>query len=134
MVGIHISDNGKLPSGENISQIVNNYKNDKWLGVITACVSPTAYKLVKDELKLLNLPYGFKLNAFNKIPNNYTVTSADMWGTEGNPNSILGINKELTKENFFNLVKNYMSEGATILGGCCEIKPSYIKEISKLVK
>tara|TARA_B100001750_G_scaffold224715_1_gene216018 strand:+ start:124 stop:1044 length:921 start_codon:yes stop_codon:yes gene_type:complete len=134
LVGIHISDNGKLPSGENISQIVNNYKNDKWLGVITACVSPTAYKLVKDELKLLNLPYGFKLNAFNKIPNNYTVTSADMWGTEGNPNSILGINKELTKENFFNLVKNYMSEGATILGGCCEIKPSYIKEISKLVK
>ena len=44
-------------------------------------------------LKTFNLPYGFKLNAFDKIPDNYVVTSADSWGTEGNPNKILGINK-----------------------------------------
>jgi len=25
-----------------------------------------------------------------------------------------------------------MENGATILGGCCEIRPSHIKEISKL--
>jgi len=25
-----------------------------------------------------------------------------------------------------------MKNGATILGGCCEIRPSHIKEISKL--
>ena len=28
--------------------------------------------------------------------------------------------------------KKYMENGATILGGCCEIRPSHIKEISKL--
>ena len=133
LVGVHINDNGELPSGENISQIVQNYKNDKWLGIITACVSPAGYELVKDELKTINLPYGFKLNAFDKIPDNYNVTSSDSWGTKGNPNKILGINKDLTEERFFDFVKNYMTEGATILGGCCEIKPSHIKEISKLV-
>jgi len=133
LVGVHINDNGKLPSGENISQIVQNYKNDRWLGIITACVSPAGYELVKDELKTINLPYGFKLNAFDKIPDNYNVTSSDSWGTKGNPNKILGINKDLTEKKFFNFVKNYMMEGATILGGCCEIKPSHIKEISKLV-
>jgi len=26
-----------------------------------------------------------------------------------------------------------MNEGATILGGCCEIRPSHIKAISKLI-
>jgi len=133
LVGVHIKDNGKLPSGENITQIVKDFQNDKWLGIITACVSPKAYDLVKNELKLLNLPYGFKLNAFNKIPDNYIVTSADSWGTEGNPNKILGINKDLNEKNFFNVVKNFMDEGATILGGCCEIKPSHIKAISKLI-
>jgi len=133
LVGVHINDNGELPSGENISQIVQNYKNDRWLGIITACVSPAGYELVKDELKTINLPYGFKLNAFDKIPDNYNVTSSDSWGTKGNPNKILGINKDLTEERFFDFVKNYMMEGATILGGCCEIKPSHIKEISKLV-
>ena len=133
LVGVHIKDNGKLPSGENITQIVKDFQNDKWLGIITACVSPKAYDLVKNELKLLNLPYGFKLNAFNKIPDNYIVTSADSWGTEGNPNKILGINKDLNEKNFFNVVKNFMDEGATILGGCCEIKPSHIKAISELI-
>jgi len=133
LVGVHIKDNGKLPSGENITQIVKDFQNDKWLGIITACVSPKAYDLVKNELKLLNLPYGFKLNAFNKIPDNYIVTSADSWGTEGNPNKILGINKDLNEKKFFNVVKNFMDEGATILGGCCEIKPSHIKAISELI-
>jgi len=133
LIGVHIKDNGKLPSGENITQIVQELQNNKWLGILTACVSPTAYELVKDELKTLNLPYGFKLNAFDKIPENYVVTSADSWGTEGNPNKILGINKDLNEEKFHNVVKNYMNEGATILGGCCEIKPSHIKAISEII-
>ena len=133
LVGVHVKDNGKLPSGEKITQIVNNFQNKKWLGILTACVSPAAYELVKDELKTLNLPYGFKLNAFDKIPDNYVVTSTDSWGTEGNPNKILGINKDLNEKHFFNVVKNFMNEGATILGGCCEIKPSHIKAISELI-
>jgi len=132
LIGVHIKDTGKLPSGENIAKIVHDYKNDKWLGIIAACVSPSAYELVKDELKTLNLPYGFKLNAFGKIPENYIVNSKNSWGDEGNPKKILGINKDLTEEKFFGFVKNYMNEGATILGGCCEIRPSHIKEISKL--
>ena len=110
-----------------------DFQNDKWIGILTACVSPKAYELIKDEFKALTLPYGFKLNAFNKIPDNYVVTSADSWGTDGNPNKILGTNKNLTEKKFYSFVKNYMKEGATILGGCCEIKPSHIKEISKLV-
>ena len=133
LVGLHIKDNGKLPSGEYISQIVDSHKNNNWLGIITSCVSPKAYELVKDELKNLNLPYGFKLNAFNVIPDNYVVSSSDTWGEEGNPSKILGINKDLNEENFFNYVKKYMKEGATILGGCCEIRPSHIKAISKLI-
>ena len=133
LVGVHVKDNGKLPSGESITKIVQNLQNNKWLGILTACVSPTAYELVKDELKTLNLPYGFKLNAFDKIPENYVVTSADSWGREGNPKNILGINKDLNEKKFFNVVKNFMNEGATILGGCCEIRPSHIKAISELI-
>ena len=72
------------------------------------------------------------MNAFGKIPDNYVVKSADSWGDKGNPTKILGINKDLTEKKFFSFVKNYMNEGATILGGCCEIRPSHIKEISKL--
>ena len=30
------------------------------------------------------------------------------------------------------IVKTFKEAGATILGGCCETRPSHIKEISKL--
>jgi len=133
LVGVHVKDTGKLPSGESVEQIVNQFHNDKWMGILTACVSLTGYNSVKDELKSLNIPYGFKLNAFNNIPDNYVVSSADTWGTEGNPNKILGVNKDLNENEFFNIVKKNMDDGATILGGCCEIKPSHIKAISQLI-
>ena len=46
----------------------------------------------------------------------------------------MGTRDNYTDQMFLEFSKKMMSKGATILGGCCEIKPSYIKEISKLVK
>ena len=39
LVGLHIKKNGKLPSGETITEIVKKYKDANWLGIIAACVS-----------------------------------------------------------------------------------------------
>jgi len=133
LVGIHIRDNGRLPSGEMINDIVTKYKNNNWLGIITACVSPKAYRLVVNDLQKLEIPYGFKLNAFKKIPEGYTVASKDQWGNAGNPNTVLGVNSDLNESNFYEYVKKFKENGATILGGCCEIRPSHIKEIAKLI-
>jgi len=133
LVGIHLKDDGKLPSSETINDIVTKYKNNNWLGIITACVSPKAYRLVVNDLQKLEIPYGFKLNAFKKIPEGYTVASKDQWGNAGNPNTVLGVNSDLNESNFYEYVKKFKENGATILGGCCEIRPSHIKEIAKLI-
>ena len=132
LVGIHLRDNGQLPSGEKINDIVKKYKNNNWLGVIMACISPKAYEVVAKDLQQLDISYGFKLNAFKKIPEDYTVASKDQWGDAGNPTTVLGKNTDLNESRFYEYVKKFMKNGATILGGCCEIRPSHIKEISKL--
>ncbi len=132
LVGIHLRDNGHLPSGEKINDIVKKYKNNNWLGVIMACISPKAYEVVAKDLQQLDIPYGFKLNAFKKIPEGYTVASKDEWGNAGNPTTVLGKNTDLNESKFYEYVNKFMKNGATILGGCCEIRPSHIKEISKL--
>jgi len=133
LIGIHVRDDGKLPSGETIQDIVKKYKNNNWLGIITACVSPKAYELVINNLKKLEIPYGFKLNAFKKIPEGYTVASKDQWGNAGNPNTVLGVNSDLNESKFYEYVKKFKENGATILGGCCEIRPSHIKKIARLI-
>ena len=132
LVGIHLRDNGRLPSGEKINDIVKKYKNNNWLGVIMACISPKAYEVVAKDLQQLDISYGFKLNAFKKIPEDYTVASKDQWGDAGNPTTVLGKNTDLNESRFYEYVKKFMKNGATILGGCCEIRPSHIKEMSKL--
>jgi len=132
LVGIHLRDNGNLPSGEKIKDIVKKYKNKNWLGIIMACISPKAYETVMNDLQKIDIPYGFKLNAFKKIPKGYTVASKDEWGNAGNPITVLGKNTDLNESKFYEYVKQFMKNGATILGGCCEIRPSHIKAISKL--
>ncbi len=132
LVGIHLRDNGQLPSDEKIMDIAKKYKNNNWLGIIMACVSPKAYEAVANDLQKLDVPYGFKLNAFKKIPEGYNVASKDAWGNAGNPTTVLGKNTDLNESRFYEYVNKFMKNGATILGGCCEIRPSHIKEISKL--
>ena len=50
----------------------------------------------------------------------------------GNPNEFLGKRKDLTPKKMYELAKKFKEAGATILGGCCEIRPAHIKEMSKL--
>jgi len=132
LVGVHIRKNGKLPSGENISDIVKKYKEENWLGIIAACVHPESYEIITKELKNLDIPYGFKLNAFKNIPDDYGVRSPSMWGKDGNPTKILGSRTDINESKFYEFVKKFKDDGATILGGCCEIRPSHINNIAKL--
>ena len=132
LVGVHIRKNGKLPSGENISDIVKKYKEENWLGIIAACVHPESYEIIAKELKSLNIPYGFKLNAFKNIPDDYAAREPSIWGKGGNPTKILGSREDITENKFYEFVKKFKDAGATILGGCCEIRPSHISKIASL--
>ena len=132
LVGVHIRKNGKLPSGENISDIVKKYKEENWLGIIAACVHPESYEIIIKELKNLDIPYGFKLNAFKNIPDDYGVRSTSTWGKGGNPTKIFGTRADINESKFYEFVKKFKNDGATILGGCCEIRPSHISKIANL--
>ena len=134
LVGLHIKKNGKLPSGETITQVVNKYKNSNWLGVVTACVSLEIIKKTTKELKKLNLPYGFKANLWSveePLPA-HRFNNAGFNEIGKNPNITLGKREDIKGEVFCEFAKKIIENAATILGGCCETKPFHIREISKL--
>ena len=132
LIGAHISEGTKLPSGEKISDIVTKIKHEKLLGLILACISPENYELNKKELKKIGVPFGFKVNGFITTKPNSGYTESYKKSKSGNPNEFLGQRKDLTPEKIKKLAKIFKEDGATILGGCCEIKPSHIKEIASL--
>ena len=79
-----------IPSGEKISDIINNINHKNLLGLILSCVSPENFSENLKEVKNLGIPFGFKLNAFvttnpkDGYTNNYNVSKT------GNPNEFLG--------------------------------------------
>ena len=133
LIGAHISDGTNLPSGEKISEIIKNIKHSKLLGIILSCVSPENYELNLEEIKNLGIPFGFKLNAFIKTNPKPNYTGAYKKSKTGNPNEFLGQRKDLTPEKMAEFAKKFKDAGATILGGCCETRPSHIKKMSELI-
>ena len=132
LIGAHISEGTKLPSGEKISEIITQINHDKLLGIILSCISPENYDLNLKEIKNLNIPFGFKLNGFIKTNPKPNYTGAFKKSTTGNPNEFLGQRKDLTPDKMAEFAKRFKEAGATILGGCCETRPSHIKAFSKL--
>ena len=133
LLGAHISEGTKMPSGEKISDVINNINHQKLLGIILSCISPENYELNLNEIKNLGVPFGFKLNAFIKTNPKPNYTDNYQKSKTGNPNEFLGVREDLTPEKMSKFAKKFKEAGATILGGCCETRPSHIKALSNLV-
>ena len=133
LIGAHISEGTKLPSGEKISEIINKINHKKLLGIILSCISPENYELNLKEIKNLGVPFGFKLNAFIKTNPKPNYTGAYKKSKTGNPNEFLGVREDLTPERMAIFAQKFKDAGATILGGCCETRPAHIKEMAKLI-
>ena len=130
LIGAHISEGIKLPSGEAISDIITKINHKNLLGLILSCVSPENYLKNLNELKNLGVPFGFKLNGFETTKPKNGYTNSYNKSKTGNPNEFLGQRKDLTPDKMGIFVKKFKDAGATILGGCCETKPAHIRQMA----
>ena len=134
LAGVHLKKNCLLPSGESISEVVKKYRNENWLGLIGACVSPEIVERSIEELREINLPFGFKANLW-KIEEpgpqkTFNTAKHNEIGT--NPNIVFGKRDKYDPKLFYEFSEKIKEKGATILGGCCETRPSHIEAIAKL--
>ena len=134
LVGVHLKKNNLLPSGETISEVFQKYRNNNWLGLISACVSPEIVESSISEIIKLNIPFGFKANLWGidePTPvKTFNTAKPNEIGT--NPNIALGKRNDISASKFYDFSKKIKENGATILGGCCETKPSHIEAMAKL--
>ena len=137
VVGMHLKKNCKLPSGESVQNIIEKFKCNNWIGLVFACVSPEIVELSIPILKKQKLPFGYKMNLFKRLPTSDQKT----FNTEGfegqaeyeDPVELLGTREqEYGLKEYKNFVSNSIKEGATLIGGCCEVKPRHIEALSSL--
>ena len=131
LIGIHISEGTNLPSGEKISEI-KEVIDDQVLGIMLSCVSPENFEINLEEIKNLGVPFGFKLNGFITTKPSPSYHRNYLKSKTFNPSEVLGKREDLTPENMAKIVKKFKDAGATILGGCCETRPSHIEAMAKI--
>ena len=132
LVGMHISEGTKLPSGEKISNLIDSLDINGLLGITLSCVSPENFQSNLDEIKSLGVPFGFKLNAYLKTNPMPKLDKTNKNQKIINPNELLGIREDLTPEKMAQFARKFKDAGATIIGGCCETRPSHIEMFTGL--
>ena len=62
------------------------------------------------------------------IPEDFVISSK----SSSQPTDVLGTLENFTPNIFKNFVESTANQGASLLGGCCEVKPSHIKALKEL--
>ena len=78
------------------------------------------------ELSGATVPLGAYANGFNPIPEDYKVIGSTV--------EMLGRREDLTPAAYADFAEDWARLGATIIGGCCEVGPAHIAELSRRLK
>ncbi len=117
-------DNGSvLRSGEALEEGIKVLSELDIDAVLLNCCFPEIITEGLRILRSLKLPYGGYANRFNSID------KLDPGGTV----DVLKARDDLDEMGYARTVSSWINEGATIVGGCCEMGPIYISAIRDLL-
>lgn len=119
-------DGTKLRSGEPLSDLaplLSEYKPDV---VFLNCSMPEAISQGLPELAKFNLPFGAYGNGFTEITNDFDHIGATV--------DVLTARTDLTPDTYAEHAQSWAANGATYIGGCCEVTPAHIKELARRFK
>jgi S-methylmethionine-dependent homocysteine/selenocysteine methylase len=120
-VALTVSDTnfGKLRSGEAVSEAVAILEALGADAILFNCSQPEAINGAWPQIENSTLPIGAYANGF------VSIAALHPGGTV----EVLETREDLDPEQYANYVMQWVNNGATIVGGCCEIGPRHIKAI-----
>ncbi len=125
-VTVDDNDGNKLRSGEPISDLAPLIAEFKPESVLLNCSLPEAIAQGMDSVAQLGVPFGAYANGFTGISDSFDHIGATV--------DLLTARKDLTPDAYANFVDDWIAKGASLVGGCCEVGPAHISEISKRLK
>ena len=109
-----------LRSTELLETAINHLNKFNHQANLINCSTPESISVSLKILENCNRPFGAFANGFTSID------ALELGGTV----DILKSRKDLGPKSYCKYVLDWISTGASIIGGCCEISPEHIKHIS----
>jgi homocysteine S-methyltransferase len=116
-------DGTLLRSGEKLSVALKEFDNSKVDAILVNCSSIESIQQSVDIMKSYSKPFGALANGFETIKPL----------TPGNDVSVLKKRDDFNETKFVDSVVLNINNGASIVGGCCEVSPKYISAVHKKI-
>ena len=120
------NDGTKLRSGEDLKKINSLVEKYNPAAILLNCSTPEAISLGLPIIRSFNLPFGGYANGFSRIAKEYLTKLSTV--------ELLDTREDLTPTKYADFVSSWVDLGATIVGGCCEVGPSHIAELTRRFK
>lgn len=117
-------DGTHLRSGEHLSEVLPVIQGAD--AVLINCSTPEVIPAALDIIRDAGLPYGAYANGFEHITQGFLEEAPTV--------DALHMRRDFTPELYADHVMGWVEQGATIVGGCCEVSPSHIAEIAKRLR
>jgi len=114
-------DGTRLRSGEPLAEAAQEVVASGAEGVLVNCSVPEAVTTAMGELAGLGVPFGGYANAFT--------SAAEL--SPGGTVDTLTTRKDLDPDGYAEHALRWVEQGATLVGGCCEVGPAHIATLAK---
>ncbi len=114
----------QLRSGESIGEALTSVSDYSADAIMFNCSFPETISKGINALKHLDIPYGGYANGF---------TSVDALKPGGTVDK-LSARKDLDEEKYADYAIGWIKNGASLVGGCCEVGPSHIACLRKRIE
>ncbi|MEO0943524.1 MAG: homocysteine S-methyltransferase family protein [Pseudomonadota bacterium] len=117
------ADGTRLRSGEALADALPLIAEFQPAAVLLNCSTPEAISTGITTLADCGLPFGAYANGFTTITDNFKEAGATVDRLEARD--------DIGPLAYAEVTDHWVAKGATIIGGCCEIGPAHIAEISR---
>ncbi|MGQ0566269.1 MAG: homocysteine S-methyltransferase family protein [Gemmobacter sp.] len=125
-VTVDDKDGTRLRSGEPLADLIRVFARRRPAAVLANCSVPEAMAAAMAELARFHVPFGAYANGFTHISQEFLRDQP----TADN----LSPRTDLTPERYAAFAMDWVRQGATIVGGCCEVGPAHIAELARALR
>ena len=125
-VTVDDEDGSLLRSGEPVAEVVRIAQKGGADALLANCSAPEAMEAALEVIKTAGLPFGAYANGFTMITKDFLKDSPTV--------DALSARRDLGPETYANFVMGWVDQGATIVGGCCEVGPAHITEVARRLR
>lgn len=125
-VSVMDEDGTRLRSGEPLTDLAPIVKSYQPQTVLVNCSCPEAISAALKVISAFGKPFGAYANGFTHITDDYKAESATV--------DALQARQDLTPERYAEYCMTWIEQGATIVGGCCEVGPAHIAEVVSCIR